>query len=83
MTVRHLDRLLTPRSVAVIGASERAASVGGTVWRNLRSGGFEGALHSVNPKRPLFDGVRALARVAELPEPPDLAVVCTPPDTVP
>jgi acetyltransferase len=83
MTVRHLDRLLTPRSVAVIGASGRAASVGATVWRNLRSGGFAGALHAVNPKQPLLDGVRALARIDELPEPPDLAVVCTPPDTVP
>ena len=83
MTIRNLDRLLTPRSVAVIGASQRAASVGATVWRNLRSGGFEGALHAVNPKRPLLDGVRAFARVQELPEPPDLAVVCTPPATVP
>jgi acetyltransferase len=35
MSIRHLDRLLEPRSVAVIGASDRVGSVGATVWRNL------------------------------------------------
>jgi acetyltransferase len=83
MTVRHLDRLLTPRSVAVVGASSRAGSVGATVWRNLRSGGFGGPVHAVNPNHAVIDGERAFARIAELPEPPDLAVVCTPPDVVP
>src|SRR5688500_1739730 len=83
MTVRHLDRLLTPRSVAVIGASVRAGSVGATVWRNLRNGAFSGAVHAVNPKHPVIDGERAFARIADLPAPVDLAVVCTPPDTVP
>jgi len=83
MTVRHLDRLLTPRSVAVVGASLRPGSVGATVWRNLRSGAFSGAVHAVNPKHAVIDGERAFARIADLPEPPDLAVVCTPPDTVP
>ncbi|MCW5657705.1 MAG: bifunctional acetate--CoA ligase family protein/GNAT family N-acetyltransferase [Burkholderiaceae bacterium] len=83
MTIRHLDRLLTPQSVAVIGASARAGSVGATVWRNLRAGSFGGAVHAVNLKQPLLDGQRAVARVSDLPGPPDLAVVCTPPDTVP
>ena len=83
MTVRHLDRLLTPRSVAVIGASERAGSVGGTVWRNLHSGAFSGAVHAVNPKHSMLAGERTFARIADLPEAPDLSVVCTPPDTVP
>ena len=49
MTIRNLDRLLAPRSVAVFGASPRVGSVGATVWRNLRGGGFSGALHVVNP----------------------------------
>ena len=43
MTIRHLDRLLSPASVAVFGASNRPASVGATVWRNLRAGGFKDA----------------------------------------
>ena len=50
MSIRHLDSLFDPRSVAVIGASQRPASVGATVWRNLREGGFAGARWAVNPK---------------------------------
>ncbi len=83
MTVRHLDRLLTPHSVALVGASPRPGSVGATVWHNLRGGAFEGTVRAVNPKHAALDGERTFARIADLPEPPDLAVVCTPPDTVP
>jgi acetyltransferase len=83
MSVRHLDRLLTPRSIAVIGASERPASVGGTVWRNLRAGGFAGPLWPVNLKHRSVGGEAAYARPTDLPEAPDLAIICTPPATVP
>lgn len=83
MTIRHLDRLLTPHSVAVFGASARPASVGATVWRNLRAGGMEGPVHAVNPKYRSLDGEPVFARAADLPAPPDLAVICTPPATVP
>ena len=83
MSVRHLDRLLEPRSVAVIGASNRAGSVGATVWRNLRAGTFAGPVFGVNPKHAMLDGVKLARRVADLSEAPDLAVLCTPPDTVP
>ena len=82
MSVRHLDRLLEPRSIAVAGASERAGSVGATVWRNLRSSRFAGAVYPVNPRHTTLDGVACHARPAELPEAPDLAIVCTPPATV-
>jgi len=78
MSIRHLDTLFSPASVAVFGASLRPASVGGTVWRNLRSGGYTGRLYPVNPRHRELDGVPAFARVAELPEAPDLAVLCTP-----
>lgn len=83
MTIRHLDRLLDPRSVAVIGATDREASVGATVWRNLRQGRFQGPVRGVNTKRREIDGVPLFARVADLPEAPDLAVICTPAATVP
>jgi len=83
MSIRHLDRLLSPRSVVVVGASNRPGSVGATVWRNLRAGTFAGPVFGVNPNRPELDGVPLAARVCDLPEPPDLAVLCTPPDTVP
>lgn len=83
MSVRNLHRLFAPASVAVIGASERPHSVGATVWRNLAGGGFEGPVYPVNPKYASLGGHQAYQRVAQLPEAPDLAVICTPPATVP
>ena len=82
MSVRHLHQLLEPASVVVVGASNRVGSVGGTVWRNLRAGHFKGPIHGVNPKHTVLDGQTIHARVADLPQAPDLAVLCTPPDTV-
>jgi acetyltransferase len=83
MTVRHLDRLLQPHSVVVVGASNRPGTVGATVWRNLRAGGFAGPLFAVNRRAQVLDGKAALRGVNELPQVCDLAVLCTPPDTVP
>lgn len=82
MSIRHLDTLFSPASVAVFGASLRPASVGGTVWRNLRSSGYDGRLYPVNPKHRELDGVPAFAGVDDLPEAPDLAVLCTPADSI-
>lgn len=82
MTIRHLDRLLQPRSVAVFGASDRPARVGTATWRNLRAGGFAGTVAAVNPRLHELDGVPVAACAADLPEVPDLAVLCTPPDTI-
>jgi acetyltransferase len=82
MSIRNLDSLFSPRSVAVFGASDRAHSVGATVWQNLASG-FQGRLYAVNPRRPQLGDVRAYAHAADLPEAPELAVVCTRPDTLP
>jgi acetyltransferase len=83
MSIRNLDSLFDPASVAVFGASDRPGSVGATVWRNLRGGGFAGPLWPVNPKRRDLDGVPVFATVAELPQAPELAVICTPAATVP
>ena len=82
MSIRHLDRLLSPASVAVFGASNRPASVGATVWRNLRAGRFAGPVYGVNPKHSTLDGVPIFATAAQLPAAPDLALICTPPATV-
>ena len=56
MSIRNLDRLLEPGSVAVIGASDRIGSVGATVWRNLRAGTFVGPVVAVNPHHARLDG---------------------------
>jgi acetyltransferase len=83
MSIRNLDSLFDPAKVAVFGASQRPASVGATVWRNLSVGNFERPVYPVNPKHVELDGHKAYARAAELPEVPELAVICTPPSTVP
>ena len=83
MTVRHLDKLFRPASVAVIGASDRPQSVGAVVIRNLLSDGFDGPVWPVNPKHRQIAGVQAYRDVASLPDAPDLGVICTPPATVP
>ncbi|HET9642124.1 MAG TPA: bifunctional acetate--CoA ligase family protein/GNAT family N-acetyltransferase [Burkholderiaceae bacterium] len=83
MSVRHLDRLLQPASVALVGASDRPSSVGATVWRNLRAGRFAGPIYAVNLRHETLDGERVYPRPSDLPQPPDLAVLCTPPQTLP
>lgn len=83
MSIRNLDQLLDPKSLAVIGASDRPASVGATVWRNLRAGTFAGPVLAVNLHHDRLDGEPVYRRPADLPQAPELAVVCTPPATVP
>lgn len=82
MSIRNLDSLFNPASVAVIGASLRPFSVGATVWKNLSQGGFTGPLYPINPKHTALQGQRCYARVSDLPEAPELAVICTPVATV-
>lgn len=70
--------LLAPASVAVIGGSDRQGSVGQVVVENILTGGFAGSIFLVNP-RPLFvPGTTWVARIADLPQPPDLAIVVVP-----
>ncbi len=78
-----LDPLFAPRSVAVIGATERAGSVGRSVLWNLLSSPFGGTVFPVNSKRPNVLGIKAYPRVSDLPDKVDLVVVTTPADTVP
>lgn len=83
MTIRNLEHLFNPTSVAVIGASKRPHSVGQTVMRNLLISGFDGPILPVNPHYDTVSGVLAYPDVASLPLAPDLAIICTPPKTVP
>jgi acetyltransferase len=81
---RHpLDALFAPRSVAVVGASERQGSVGRTLLWNLISSPFGGTVYPINPKRTNVLGIRAWPSISALPEQVDLAVVVTPAPTVP
>ena len=83
MSIRNLDKMFRPRSIAVIGASDKARSVGAALMTNLLHAGFRGSIVPVNPKTDAVHGIKAFADVASLPAAPDLAVIATPPDTVP
>ncbi|GAA3577528.1 MULTISPECIES: GNAT family N-acetyltransferase [Marinobacter] len=84
MGTRYLENLFNPSSIAVVGASERADSLGGMVLRNLMGGGYPGRLLVINQSD--YDdvhGVPCVKKVSRMGFTPDLAIVCTPPDTVP
>jgi len=83
MSVRNLDRLFAPRSVALIGASSKPGSMGATVMHRLMSSGFKGSIQLVNPKYAEIDGTPCFAKISDLSTPPDLGIVVTPPQTVP
>lgn len=83
MTIRNLEYVVSPKSLAVVGASERIGSVGRVVFENIVGGGFEGKIWPINPKYSQLAGLRCYAKVADLPGIPDLAVIITPADTVP
>ncbi|MDO8447846.1 MAG: bifunctional acetate--CoA ligase family protein/GNAT family N-acetyltransferase [Rhodoferax sp.] len=83
MSIRNLDSLFDPESIAVFGASLRPGSVGATVWHNLTSGTYQGRLFAVNPKYRELAGHPVVAHAADLPAVPALAVICTPAATVP
>lgn len=82
MTIRNLEFLFAPKSVALIGASPQSGSVGKIVAANLAGGGFTGQIWYVNPKYPAIDDRPCFKSVAELPGVPDLAVIATPAATV-
>jgi acetyltransferase len=83
MTTRNFDALFGPRSVALIGASTKPGSVGCIIGRNLRSAGFAGPVWFVNPKYAEIEGHPCHPSVADLPWAPDLAILATPPQTIP
>ena len=83
MSIRNLDKMFRPRSIAVIGASARPKSVGAALMTNLMNGGFDGPIMPVNPKATALHGIMTYKDVASLPLMPDLAVIATPPDTIP
>lgn len=83
MSTYRLDKLFAPRSVALVGASPREGSLGRTVLRNLRAGGFAGPIHLVNPRHREIDGVATVPDLVALAEAPDVVVIATPPATVP
>lgn len=83
MVGHYLDRLFTPESIAVFGASEKLNSVGSIVFDNLLTDGYEGQVYPINPKYDELRGQKCYKSVDEIREDVDLAVVATPAKTVP
>jgi acetyltransferase len=83
MTIRNLDALLKPKSVALIGASTKAGSVGLITARNLLNGVFAGPVWFVNPKYRQIENHACYPSIAALPAPPELGVIVTPPPSIP
>ncbi len=72
------ERMLRPRSVAVIGASDDPTRAGGRPIAYMKARGFSGALYPVNPNRETVQGLKAYGHVRDLPEVPDLAIIALP-----
>ncbi|RYE03922.1 MAG: hypothetical protein EOP61_02705 [Sphingomonadales bacterium] len=83
MSIRNLEPLFRPRSVAVIGGSSRAGTLGERVLTNLIDGGFAGLIYAVNPHRVEFEDAWWVSSIADLPAAPDLAIIVTPAAAVP
>ncbi|HSP25875.1 MAG TPA: CoA-binding protein, partial [Saliniramus sp.] len=83
MSTYRLDKLFSPKSIALVGASRREGSLGRTILRNLTEAGFSGSIQLVNPRYSSIDDVPCVARVEDLDPVPDLVVVAAPPKAVP
>jgi acetyltransferase len=79
----YLRFALIPRSLAVIGATERPGALGRDVLANLLAGGFKGRIDAINPKYTVVQGQPCYSSLQALPQPPDLAIVVTPAATLP
>ncbi|MFB3906938.1 MAG: bifunctional acetate--CoA ligase family protein/GNAT family N-acetyltransferase [Candidatus Eisenbacteria bacterium] len=78
-----LQAIFAPKSVAVVGATEKEGSVGRTILWNLISSPFGGTVYPINPNRAGILGIKAYPSIRNVPDPVDLAVIVTPATTVP
>ncbi|ADB19282.1 CoA-binding domain protein [Pirellula staleyi DSM 6068] len=83
MTIRNLDSVFRPKVVAVVGASDQPGKVGHTLLKNLVEHGYTGRVYPINATRDTVQGMTAYRDLVQLPEKPDLVVICTPSTTVP
>jgi len=83
MGIENLDKIFNPKSIAVIGASNKIGTPGFNIFRNLVGSGFEGVVFPVHPNNDSIQGVQAFKTINELPKVVDLAIIATPSSTVP
>jgi acetyltransferase len=80
--IKNVESIMNPASIAVVGATNRAGSVGLAVFRNLLSARFHGVLYPVNPKAKSVQSVKAYPRLSDIPDEVDLAVIIVPAEIV-
>ena len=78
MSIENLDKIFQPKSIAVVGASEREGSVGAALMRNLIERGFPGDIFPINPKHNKLWGRSACPSVTDLSTAIDLAIIASP-----
>ena len=83
MSTRNLDKLFDPKSIAVIGASNKKGSVGYILLRNLIGAEYEGIVYPVNVSAQSVQGIQAYASISQVPRKIDLAIIAVPAKTVP
>ncbi|MFO0920935.1 MAG: bifunctional acetate--CoA ligase family protein/GNAT family N-acetyltransferase [Pirellulales bacterium] len=83
MPTQNLSRLFSPKSIAVIGASDVPGKVGYNVLQNIMQGGYAGSVFPINARTDRVQGQKAWSSLDQLPSVPELAVICTPASTVP
>src|SRR4051812_45211027 len=82
-SVQDLSRVLSPRSVAIVGASRKEGSVGEAIFKNLLAADFQGVLYPVNTKTEHLGGVKCYPTLAAIGSPVDLAILIVPNTLVP
>ncbi len=83
MSTYRLDRVLSPRAIALIGASPRPGSLGAAILNNMRNAGFDGPIGLVNPRYAEIGGVATRPTLQQLPFVPELIIVTTPAQAIP
>ncbi len=83
MVTLNLDKIFNPKSIAIIGASDEAGSVGSAIVKNFTKLGYEGRVYFVSIDKPEILGVKTYQAVGQIPEPVDLAMIATPAKAVP
>lgn len=78
----NIESIINPKSIAIVGATNRPRSVGLAVFKNLLQGGYQGVLYPVHPKSKSIQGVKAYPSLREIPDEVDMAVIVVPADKV-
>ncbi len=80
--IKNIEPVMNPKSIAVVGATDRVGSVGLAVFRNILDAGFQGLLYPVNPKAKSVQNIKAYPKLSNIPDEVDVAVIIVPAEIV-